>query len=75
MTSSIHQQPHLRRRRVLCKDDGMPITRQGAWSRVRDAAQRANLPTGSTSGFNEIVGWEAGIRAKSRRALASRAMP
>jgi site-specific recombinase XerD len=31
---------------VLCKDDGTPITRQGAWSRVRYAAERADLPTG-----------------------------
>ena len=27
-------------RRVLCKDDGTPLTRQGAWSRVRYAAKR-----------------------------------
>ena len=32
--------------RVLCKDDGTPITRQGAWSRVRYAAKRAKVPTG-----------------------------
>jgi site-specific recombinase XerD len=37
---------HLRSLRVLCKDDGEPITRQGAWSRVRYAAGRANVPTG-----------------------------
>jgi site-specific recombinase XerD len=40
------QQRHLRSRRVLCKDDGTPITRQGAWSRVRDAAKGAKVPTG-----------------------------
>ena len=31
---------------MLCKDDGTPLTRQGAWSRVRYAAKRAGLPTG-----------------------------
>jgi site-specific recombinase XerD len=31
---------------VLCKDDGTPITRQGAWSRVRYAAKRAKVPSG-----------------------------
>jgi site-specific recombinase XerD len=30
----------------LCKDDGQPITRQGAWSRIRYAAHRAKVPTG-----------------------------
>jgi hypothetical protein len=38
----------LRFLRVLCKDDGQPITRQGAWSRVRYAARDANVPTGAT---------------------------
>ena len=28
------------------KDDGTPLTRQGAWSRVRYAAKRAKVPTG-----------------------------
>ena len=37
---------HLRSSRVLCKDNGESITRQGAWSRVRYAARRANVPTG-----------------------------
>jgi integrase len=46
LAAAIRQHRHLRSRRVLCKDDGTPITRQGAWSRVRYAAQRANLPTG-----------------------------
>jgi integrase len=32
--------------KMLCKDDGTPITRQGAWSRVRYAAKRAKVPTG-----------------------------
>lgn len=40
------RQDHLRSSRVLGKDDGEPITRQGAWSRVRYAAHRANVPTG-----------------------------
>jgi integrase len=46
LAAAIRQHRHLRNRRVLCKDDGTPITRQGAWSRVRYAAQRANVPTG-----------------------------
>ncbi len=37
---------HLRSPRVLYQDDGRPLTRQGAWSRVRYAARRANLRTG-----------------------------
>jgi hypothetical protein len=46
LATAIRQQRHLRSRRVLCKDDGTPLTRQGAWSRVRYAAKRANVPTG-----------------------------
>ncbi len=46
LAAAIRQQRHLRGRRVLCKDDGTPITRQGAWSRVRYAAKRAKVPTG-----------------------------
>jgi integrase len=46
LAAAIRQQRHLRSRRVLCKDDGTPITRQGAWSRVRYAAKRAKVPTG-----------------------------
>jgi hypothetical protein len=45
LAAAIRQQRHLRSRRVLCKDDGTPITRQGAWSRVRYAAKRAKVPT------------------------------
>ena len=45
LATAIRQQRHLRSR-VLCKDDGTPITRQGAWSRVRYAAKRAKVPTG-----------------------------
>jgi integrase len=37
---------HLRSQRVLCKDDGTSLTRQGAWSHVRYAARRAKVPTG-----------------------------
>ena len=48
LAAAIRQQRHLRSRRVLCKDDGTPITRQGAWSRVRYAAKRAKVPTGVT---------------------------
>jgi integrase len=43
---SLRQHRHLRNKRVLCKDDGSPLTRQGAWSRVRYAARRAKLRTG-----------------------------
>jgi integrase len=46
LAAAIRQQRHLRSRRVLCKDDGTPLTRQGAWSRVRYAAKRAKVPTG-----------------------------
>jgi integrase len=37
---------YLRSLRVLCKDNGEPLTRQSAWSRVRRAARAANVPTG-----------------------------
>jgi site-specific recombinase XerD len=37
---------HLRGRRVLCKDDGEPLSRQSAWTRVRRAAQAAHVATG-----------------------------
>jgi integrase len=46
LAAAIRQQWHLRSRRVLCKDDSTPLTRQGAWSRVRYAAKRAKVPTG-----------------------------
>jgi integrase len=46
VASALRKHRHLRSSRVLCKDDGEPITRQGAWSRVRYAAHRANVPTG-----------------------------
>lgn len=46
LTTALRQHRHLRSPRVLCKDDGTPLTRQGAWSRVRYAAHRAKVPTG-----------------------------
>ena len=46
LEAALRQHRHRRNPRVLCKDDGSPITRQGAWSRVRYAARRANLRTG-----------------------------
>ena len=44
MALKVHR--HLRSQGVLCKDDGTPLTRQGAWSHVRYAARRAKVPTG-----------------------------
>lgn len=46
LASALRQQRHLRSSRVLCKDDGAPLTRQGTWSRIRYAAKRAKVPTG-----------------------------
>ena len=46
LAMALRQQRHLRSRRVLCNDDGTPLTRQGAWSRVRYAAKQAKVPTG-----------------------------
>lgn len=46
LAAALRQHRHLRNRRVLCKDDGTPLTRQGAWSRVRYAAKRAQVSTG-----------------------------
>jgi hypothetical protein len=43
---ALRKHRRLRDSRVLCKDDGEPITRQDAWSRVRYAARDANVPTG-----------------------------
>jgi len=42
--SRFRKHRHLRSSRVLCKDNGEPVTRQGAWSRVRYAAHRAKVP-------------------------------
>ena len=46
VATALRKHRHLRSSRVLCLDDGKPITRQGAWSRVRYAAIRANVRTG-----------------------------
>ena len=46
VAKALRKNRHHRSSRVLCHDDGKPITRQGAWSRVRYAAHRANVPTG-----------------------------
>ena len=46
LAAALRQHRHLRSRRVLCKDDGTPLTRQNAWSWVRYAATRAKVPTG-----------------------------
>ena len=46
LAAALKEHRHLRSQRVLCKADGTPLTRQGAWSRVRYAARRANVPTG-----------------------------
>ena len=43
VATALRKHRHLRGSRVLCKDDGQPITRQGAWSRVRYAAHRADV--------------------------------
>ena len=43
---ALKEHRHLRSQRVLCKDDGTPLTRQGPWSHVRYAARRAKVPTG-----------------------------
>jgi integrase len=46
LAAALRSHRHLRSGRVLCKDDGQPLTRQGAWSRVRYAARRADVRTG-----------------------------
>ena len=40
VATALRKHRHLRSSRVLCLDDGKPITRQGAWSRVRYAAHQ-----------------------------------
>ena len=42
----VREYRHLRGPRVLCKDDGRPLSRQSAWTRVWRSVRRANLPTG-----------------------------
>ncbi|MFN8061598.1 MAG: hypothetical protein U0Q12_20740 [Vicinamibacterales bacterium] len=46
LAAALRQHRHLRSRRVVCTNEGTPLTRQAAWSRVRYAAQRARVPTG-----------------------------
>lgn len=46
LAAALKEYRHLRSDRVLSKDEGTPLTRQGAWSHVRYAAHRANVPTG-----------------------------
>ena len=46
LATALRQHRHLRNVRVLCKDDGKPLTRQGAWSRIRYAAKNVGLKTG-----------------------------
>jgi integrase len=68
LAMALRQLRHLRSRRVLCKDDGTPLTRQGAWSRVRYAARRALVPTGvHTSVTRSARTGDAG-RTDARRA-------
>ena len=46
LATALHRLRHLRGPRCAAQDDGTPLTRQGAWSRVRYAAKRAKVPTG-----------------------------
>jgi integrase len=46
LAAALRQHRHLRSRRVVCTNEGTPLTRQAAWSRVRYAAKRAKVPTG-----------------------------
>ncbi len=46
LAAALRQHRHLRSRRVVCTYEGTPLTRQGAWSRVRYAAKRVKVPTG-----------------------------
>jgi len=43
---ALREHRHLRSPRVLCRDDGRPLTRQSAWLRVRRVVRTANVPTG-----------------------------
>ena len=52
---ALRKQRQLRSSRVLCLDDGKPITRQGAWSRVRYAAHRAKVPTGRSHPASHVL--------------------
>jgi site-specific recombinase XerD len=46
LATALRQHRHLRSLRVVCTNEGTPLTRQAAWSRVRYAAKRAKVPTG-----------------------------
>src|SRR4051812_12627765 len=46
LATALRQHRHLRSRRVVCTNEGTPLTRQAAWLRVRYAAKRAKVPTG-----------------------------
>ena len=46
LCEALREYRHLRGPRVLCKDDGRPISRQSAWTRVRRAVRLAGVPTG-----------------------------
>ena len=46
LLEALREYRHLRGPRVLCKDDGRPLSRQSAWTRVRRAVTRAGVPTG-----------------------------
>ena len=43
---ALREYRHLRGPRVLCKDDGRPLSRQSAWTRVRRAVRLAGVATG-----------------------------
>jgi integrase len=46
LAAALRDYRHRRGSRVLCKNDGHPLTRQSAWGRVRRAARAASVPTG-----------------------------
>jgi integrase len=67
VATALRPHRHLRSSRVFCKDDGTPITRQGAWSRVRYAAHRAQVPTVFTSCVTRSARtWSCGARQCGR---------
>jgi integrase len=46
LAAALREYRHLRGPRVLCKDDGCPLSRQSAWTRVWRAVRQADVPTG-----------------------------
>jgi len=68
LAAAIRQHRHLRSRRVLCKDDGTPLTRQGAWSRVRYAARRKCRPAFTSCDTRSARTW----RCRVHRCVACR---